>query len=166
MFVLAKKAGIVKASLRFLMSATLCCVLGGCGRTSRVTHEDSDSFRKHTFWSDKKTVFSSTVSALQDMRYVVRTTDYASGLITAETFTAESRKKEGGRMFVSAFVEEFPNEGTAVHLDFITDRGSGRSVKEVFVFDRGLYEEVFDKIEQKVRSRQQIQLYQLQQNRD
>ena len=166
MFVLTKKAGVMKASLRFLISATLCCVLGGCGRTSRVTREDSDSFRKHTFWSDKKTVFSSTVSVLQDMRYVVRTTDYASGLITAETLTAESHKKEGGRMFVSAFVEEFPNEGTAVHLDFIADRGSGRSVKEVFVFDRELYEEVFDKIEQKVRSRQQIQLYQLQQSRN
>ena len=69
-------------------------------------------------------------------------------------------------MFVSAFVEEFPNEGTAVHLDFIADKGSGRSVKEVFIFDRGLYEEVFNKIEQKVRGRQQIQLYQLQQNRD
>ena len=166
MFVLTKKAGVMKASLRFLISATFCCVLGGSGRTSRVTHEDPDSFRKHTFWSDKKTVFSSTVSVLQDMRYVVRTTDYASGLITAETLTAESHKKEGGRMFVSAFVEEFPNEGTAVHLDFIADRGSGRSVKEVFVFDRELYEEVFDKIEQKVRSRQQIQLYQLQQSRN
>ena len=129
-------------------------------------HEDSDSFRKHTFWSDKKTVFSSTVSVLQDMRYVVRTTDYASGLITAEMPAAEGRKKAVGRMFVSAFVEEFPNEGTAVHLDFIADKGSGRSAKEVFVSDRRLYEEVFDKIEQKVRSRQQIQLYQLQQNRD
>lgn len=100
------------------------------------------------------------------MRYVVRTTDYASGLITAETLATEGRQKNTGRRFVSAFVEEFPNEGTAVHLDFIADKGSGRSVKEVFVFDRRLYEEVFDKIEQKVRGRQQIQLYQLQQNRD
>ena len=166
MSVLTKKSGAMKFSLRFLISVVLCCVLGGCGRTSRIAREDSDSFRKHTFWSDKKTVFSSTVSVLQDMRYVVRTTDYASGLITAETLTAESRKKAGGRMFVSAFVEEFPNEGTAVHLDFIADKGSGRSVKEVFIFDRGLYEEVFNKIEQKVRGRQQIQLYQLQQNRD
>lgn len=97
---------------------------------------------------------------------MVRTTDYASGLITAETLAAEGRKKAVGRMFVSAFVEEFPNEGTAVRLDFIADKGSGRSVREVFVLDRGLYEEVFDKIEQKVRSRQQIQLYQLQQSRD
>ena len=56
-FCKVKKVKGVKFSLRFLVAAMLCCVLGECGRTSKVAREDSDSFRKHTFWSDKKTVF-------------------------------------------------------------------------------------------------------------
>lgn len=99
------------------------------------------------------------------MRYSVRTTDYEGGLIVAEKKPEDGRKK-GERGSVSAFVEEFQHEGTSVYLDFIAEKGSGRSAKGGSVFNRKFYEDVFDKIEQKVRNRQQIQLYQLQQNKN
>ena len=164
-FTLTGKMKVMKSSLRFSVLAVLCCALSGCGRTSKVTREDSDSFRRHTFWSDKKTVFSSTVSVLNDMHYVASTMDYEGGLIVAEKQMEDGHKRANGGA-VSAFVEEFESEGTSVCLNFTAEKGSGRSAKKVLVSDQGLYKEVFDKIEQKVRNRQQIQLYQLQQNKN
>ena len=75
-----------------------------------------------------------------------------------------TKERTGGA--VSAFVEEFESEGTSVCLNFTAEKGSGRSSKGGSVFNRKFYEDVFDKIEQKVRTRQQIQLYQLQQNKN
>lgn len=158
----------MKFSLRFLATTVLCCVLGGCGKTARkLSSDDLNALQKRTFWSDKKTVFSSTVSVLQDSGYIVKTMDYAGGLITAESAAGQHAKiahgKDVGQVFVSAFVEEFPSEGTAVRLNFVA-RLAKKSAKEAVIFDRKLYEDVFEKIDRGVRSRQQIQLYQLHQN--
>ena len=158
----------------FTAIAAVCLVLGGCGKTARVTLDELNSMQKHTFWSDKQTVFSSTASVLQDMGYIVRSTDHASGLITAEGLMREvgknwiTRNKTTERVFVSAIVEEIPGTGSSIRLKLVKNRASEHwfsrdSVSEDIVQDPKSYQEIFDKIEQKVQSIQQIQLYQLQQ---
>ena len=113
------------------------------------------SLQEREFESDKKTVFASTVSVLQDLGYLVKTVDYKGGLITAESPLEVSRNnltwnKSSKRTGVSAFVDEFPKK-TTVRLNFVVNDVSthwfGRdTTEETVILDPSVYQEIFDKI--------------------
>lgn len=145
----------MRACARFLAFAGVCCLLSGCGTASRMTSLELKSLQEREFESSKKTVFSSTVSVLQDLGYIIRTVDYDGGLITAESPLEISRNyltwnKSSKRTSVSAFVDEFPKK-TTVRLNFVTNDVPEHwfrkdTTEETVILDPSVYQEIFDKI--------------------
>lgn len=145
----------MKSCLKLFALAAVCCVLGGCDNTPKMTSLQLKSLQEREFESNKKTVFASTVSVLQDLGYLVKTVDYKGGLITAESPLETSRNyltlnKSHKRTGVSAFVDEFPKK-TTVRLNFVTNDVSEHwfsrdTTEETVILDPSVYNEIFDKI--------------------
>ncbi len=144
-----------KSYLKFFALTVVCCLLGGCGGAPKMTSLQLKSLQEREFESNKKTVFASTVSVLQDLGYLIKTVDYKGGLITAESPLEVSRNyltwnKSSKRTGVSAFVDEFPRK-TTVRLNFVVNDVSEHwfskdTTEETVILDPSVYNEIFDKI--------------------
>ena len=123
-----------------------------------MTSLELKSLQEREFESDKETVFASTVSSLQDLGYIIKTSDFKGGLITAESPLETSRNillnKSSKRTGVTAFVDHFPRK-TTVRLNFVTNDVSEHwfsrdSTEETVILDPNVYQDIFDKIEESV----------------
>lgn len=149
-------------------------LLVGCATNEPAIEKTSleiQAVQAKNFEADKATTFRSVISVLQDLGYVIGAAGLDTGVITAESPTAQDTS--GGAVFASVFggvrtenkttvtasVEDFGAKTTRVRLNFVNKKfRSGaygqRAADEVAVHDPKPYETAFEKIGEAIFIRQ------------
>ncbi len=131
------------------------------------TSLELQAIQAKTFDADKKTVFNSTMSILQDLGYIVASASLDTGFITAESPT--KRDDSGSAIFaqmmagvrtenktaVTVSIEEFGAKKTRVRLNLVNRMyRSGaygqKAVDETPIHDAKVYQNAFDKLEEAI----------------
>jgi len=152
----------------FIIGLLIASLFGaGCGSAPppQKTSLEIQAFQKKQFETSKKIAFSSVVSVLQDLGYIIKTADLETGLITGSSPTTTT--SEGGFLFfsssdnkmentaVTAFVEEFGANRASVRLNFVgvneisTDSGMKARTDEP-ILDAKVYQDSFSKIQEAI----------------
>ncbi len=112
-----------------------------------------------SFEANKEIVFSSVVSVLQDLGYIIKGADIKTGFINAQSATKDtsgilSKMFDGdssnSRTNVTAFVENRGNS-TSVRLNFVVSNTASSaygqaSQNDQIIHDASVYENAFNKI--------------------
>ena len=135
------------------------------------TSLEIQAIQAKTFDADKRTVFNSTMSILQDLGYIVASASLDTGFITAESPT--KRDESGSAVFaqlmagvrtenktaITVSIEEFNAKKTRVRLNLVNrSYRSGaygqKAVDESPVHDAKIYQNAFDKLGEAIFIRQ------------
>ena len=144
--------------MRLLLAASLvtCTLLTlfGCG-TPKVYQSKLDplalqQMQTQEFETSKKILFASVVSVFQDTGFIIETSDFESGIVTAKSATTN-----GIAMKASAFVEDTRAAHSKARLNFIesTDsraRYGGGGTSDIPIEIPAYYEKIFNKIREGV----------------
>jgi hypothetical protein len=149
------------------------CVAGclsGCVTTLPPAPSPSqvEALQTREFENDKAIVFASTLSAFQELGYIIDSADENTGLITARSPTDDktsfleglSGVKTTGRTRATAVVDETRPGFVRVRLDFVDSRhrsnpgtfavtnpiGSGTGDRETLILDPEIYEIAFEEV--------------------
>ncbi len=115
-------------------------------------------FQSHEFSYDYGIIFSSTLSVLQDLGYVIKSGDKETGLITAEGISDSRSSSMGLRVTttlpsVSAFIEPVSKGSTRVRFMFTMKETRLRSgiilekESQYMVTDQSVYQAAHEKVE-------------------
>lgn len=138
----------------------------GIGCESTPTEKPMSSlaiqaFQKKEFETPKKIAFSSVISVLQDLGYIIKSADFNTGLITGNSptksestgfMTEVSHMSNTG---VTAFVEEFGTNRSSIRLNFVAVKESSsetgmKSRVDKPVLDPLVYQNSFAKIQEAI----------------
>ena len=153
--------------MRLLLAASLvtCTLLTlfGCG-TPKVYQSKLDplalqQMQTQEFETSKKILFASVVSVFQDTGFIIETSDFESGIVTAKSATTSAidffGTTNGIAMKASAFVEDTRAAHSKARLNFIesTDsraRYGGGGTSDIPIEIPAYYEKIFNKIREGV----------------
>jgi hypothetical protein len=149
----------MKQSAILLMIAT--SILGGCATTpieSTKTSLEIQAIQAKEFETTKKVAFASTLSVFQDLGYVISSSSYETGFITAKSPT---KNRMGILNYImtdtkaTAFIEELRPGKTKVRLNFVDSEelSSGYGAKqlnETAIVDATIYNNAFTKIQEAI----------------
>ena len=148
----------------FIPAILIASLLGaGCGSAPPPQRSSLEiqAFQKKQFDTSKKIAFSSVVSVLQDLGYIIKSADFETGLITGNSptksessgfFTEVSHMSNIG---VTAFVEEFGTNRASIRLNYVGVRESSteagmKSRADEPVLDPKVYQSSFSKIQEAI----------------
>ena len=148
----------------FIPIVLVASLLGaGCGSTPppQKTSLEIQAFQKKQFDTTKKIAFSSVVSVLQDLGYIIKTADFETGLITGNSptksestgfFSETSKMSNTG---VTAFVEDFGTSRASIRLNYVGVRESSsesgmKSRTDEPILDPIVYQTSFSKIQEAI----------------
>lgn len=116
------------------------------------------AIQKQDFETTKKIAFSSVVSVLQDLGYIIGSADFETGLITATSPTSETidwiftGNSYQSLTKVTGFVEKINSDLVSIRLNFVANKtasslyGQAR-VNDTPILDKNVYIDAFNKIE-------------------
>ena len=121
---------------------------------------DIQAIQTRTFETARSTAFSSVVSVLQDLGYIINGADVETGFITAASPTRSSASlldaldsiSRNSTTKVTAFVEELREGQISVRLNFVINTSASYSQGQTDttdkpILDESVYIEAFNKIE-------------------
>ena len=148
----------------FIPAILIASLLGaGCGSAPapQKSSLEIQAFQKKQFETSKKIAFSSVVSVLQDLGYIIKSADFETGFITGNSPT----KSESSGFFsetshmtntgVTAFVEDFGTNRASIRLNYVgvrelsTESGM-KSRSDEPVLDPRIYQTSFSKIREAI----------------
>ena len=149
---------------KILFAAVACAtlLLTGCMTTPyqpTKTPMELQAIQTKEFDTDKKTAFTSVLSVLQDLGYIIGSADMETGLITAKSPTSQDFVPFVGQRMqdtkVNAFVEQIAKGRAKIRINFIksvqTYSGYGMKGENEHPIEEGeMYQEVFAKIQQAI----------------
>jgi ankyrin repeat protein len=111
------------------------------------------AMKSREFESNKKVTFASVLSVMQDLNYIINSTDIETGFIIAKSPTTTTRRPSGSIMnytTATAVVEELKPETTRVRLNFLEtyEYTFGKDRYDYPVEDPETYQNTFSKIQE------------------
>lgn len=121
------------------------------------------------FEAEKKIVFSSVLSVLQDVGYIIESGDIETGLITAKSPSDSKMSynfwwgfgKKNSHTRVTAFIEEIGQSYTKVRVNFLSQTGDSNVYGATSSIDRPVedpkvYANLFEKIDETIFIKQSL----------
>ena len=143
-----------------------CLFLTACAEMDIGSHKSAlelQSIQTKEFEAEKELAFVATLSVLQDLKFIVESVNYKTGLITVESPTKQSFVPFVGqvmqRVKVNAFVEELTPGRTKVKLSFVNSQksssgygmnGDMKAEKKTLVKTPDIYQDMFSKVQEKI----------------
>lgn len=137
----------------------------GCGSSPPEKKPKSSlaiqAFQKNEFDTPKKIAFSSVISVLQDLGYIIKSADFDTGLITGNSPTKSestgfiSETSHMSTTGVTAFVEDFGTNRSSIRLNFVEVKESfsesGMKTRvDTPILDPLVYQSSFSKIREAI----------------
>lgn len=139
--------------------------VSGCS-TTQVNQPNSlelQAIQARTIEADKRTVYNSTLSILQDIGYIIVSSNFDSGFITADSptkdttsfFTALAGGASNSKTSVTASIEDYGTNKTRVRFNFVNKNSSSsaygkNSSADTPIYDPKIYQNAFEKLEEAV----------------
>ena len=115
------------------------------------------------FEAGKSVVFSSVLSVLQDVGYIIESGDIETGLITAKSPSSSKTSynllwgfgKKNSHTRVTAFIESIGEDYTKVRVNFLNQTGDSNAYGAVSTVDRPVedpkvYDNLFEKVDETI----------------
>jgi len=136
----------------------------GCSSTPSEKPKSSlaiQAFQKKEFETPKKIAFSSVVSVLQDLGYIIKSANFDTGLITGNSPTKSestgfiSETSHMSNTGVTAFVEDFGTNRSSIRLNYVAVKESSsesgmKSRTDSPILDPLVYQTSFSKIREAI----------------
>lgn len=136
-----------------------CALLGGCAGSSKpvMVPLEIQNMQSREFKESKKIVFPAIVSVFQDLGYNIKSADFLTGFINAESptqgRTVFGRGQVSSHTTATAFVEEY-GKGSRVRLNFLFQEKASMygdvKQKDAPVLDTQVYANAYERIENAV----------------
>lgn len=143
--------------------AVLAAVPAEAQRKPKLTPVEIQALQSREFETDKKILFASVMSVLQDIGYTVEDADFETGFIRANSPTAGGQSildifvgfSNTQSTRVTAFIEQVASQRSRVRLNFVntleSTNSEGRTSKrDAPVLDAKTYQVAWDKIDEAI----------------
>lgn len=164
-----EKGGGMRKSV-YVLGFIIATGLMGCATTKgpALTPLEIQQIQSRSFEAGKEVAFRSVVSVFQDLGYIIKSADLATGFITAESAASSNQAMKFwigitrvDQTAVTAFIEEMGDK-SLVRLNFVnrveTSSGYGqRDKQETPIYEPEAYQAAFEKIENAIFVRQAMQ---------
>lgn len=122
----------------------------------QMTSLQIQAIQSREFETSKAIAFSSTMSVLQDLGYIISMASNDTGFITAESPTSSNFFSGIETTKVTAYIQSMPNGDTKIRLNFVTHNqisqpnGGGVITTDTAIYNPQPYQEAFNKIQEQI----------------
>lgn len=145
--------------LYIVLSTSIILFLGGCevfNPPPPMTSLQIQAIQSRQFETSKAIAFSSTMSVLQDLGYIISMASIDTGFVTAESPTSSGFFSGIETTKVTAYIQSMPNGDTKIRLNFVTHsqisqpNGGGVITTDTAIYNPQPYQEAFNKIQEQI----------------